>query len=84
MTEQGETLSESEVRGIAREESSRAVRSALSTIAVALVALFVVVAGNHLLRSAVTTSGTDAILVGAIGTLVVGSGLYLLYALLAK
>ncbi len=85
MSDRGERLSESEVRAIAREEFSRAVRSALSRIAVALLALLVVVfVGLQLLGSAATTSGTDAVLVGGLGVLVVGSGIYLLYTLLVK
>jgi len=77
-------FSEAEVRAIAREDFSRAVRWGVTTLLGRLLAVPLTVVGLHLLQSAATTSGTDAVPVGGLGILVGGSGIHLLYTLPVK
>lgn len=74
-------LSESEIRRAVREEMSRAGRSVLSTIFWTILAAFTVLVGLQAVQIAFYTSGLAVLAFAAVGILVTGASIYLLYLL---
>ncbi|PSQ30593.1 hypothetical protein BRD16_05005 [Halobacteriales archaeon SW_6_65_46] len=74
-------LTESEVRHAVREEISNAGISILSTIFWTLLAAFSVLVGLQAIQMAFYTSGLATVSFVAVGALVTGASVYLLYIL---
>lgn len=73
--------SEAKIRRAVREEMSRAGRSVISTVFWTILAAFTVLVGLQAVQIAFYTSGLAALAFAAVGTLVTGASIYLLYLL---
>ncbi|ERG91728.1 MAG: hypothetical protein J07HQW1_01762 [Haloquadratum walsbyi J07HQW1] len=78
---ESDALRQSEVRRVVREEVFRAVWSILSTIFWTIVAAFTILVGLQVVQIAFYTSGLTALALAAVGVLVTGASIYLLYDL---
>ena len=76
-----ENPSEAKIRRAVREEMSRAGRSVISTVFWTILAAFTVLVGLQAVQIAFYTSGLATLAVGAVGILVTGASIYLLYVL---
>ncbi len=78
---ESDPLRQSEVRRVVREEVFRAVWSILSTIFWTIVAAFTILVGLQVVQIAFYTSSLTALALAAVGVLVTGASIYLLYDL---
>jgi hypothetical protein len=78
---ESDALRQSEVRRVVREEVFRAVWSILSTIFWTIVAAFTILVGLQVVQIAFYTSSLTALALAAVGVLVTGASIYLLYDL---
>jgi hypothetical protein len=76
-----DNLPEAEIRRAVREEMSRAGRSVLSTVFWTILAAFTVLVGLQAVQMAFYTTGLAAVAFIAVGILVTGASIYLLYFL---
>ena len=76
-----DSLTESEVRHAVREEMANAGRSILSTVFWTLLAAFTILVGLQAMQMAFYMSGLATVGFAAIGALVTGASVYLLYSL---
>lgn len=79
--DESNTLTESEIRHAVREETSRAGWSVLSTVFWTILSAFTILVGLQALQIAFYTSGLVALAFVAVGILVTGASMYLLYLL---
>ncbi|CAP15118.1 hypothetical protein PNP85_07835 [Halobacterium salinarum] len=76
-----DNLTESEIRRAVREEMSRAGRSVLSTVFWTILAAFTILVGLQAVQMAFYTTGLAVVAFAAVGILVTGASIYLLYLL---
>lgn len=76
-----DNLPEAEIRRAVREEMSRAGRSVLSTVFWTILAAFTVLVGLQAVQMAFYTTGLAVVAFIAVGILVTGASIYLLYLL---
>lgn len=76
-----DNLPESEIRRAVREEMSRAGRSVISTVFWTILSAFTVLVGLQAVQMAFYTTGLAAMGFTAVGILVTGASIYLLYLL---
>ena len=76
-----DNLSEAEIRHIVREEVSKAGWSVISTVFWTILAAFAVLVGLQAIQIAFYASGLGALAYAAVGILITGASVYLLYLL---
>jgi len=76
-----DNLTEADIRRAVKEGVSRAGRSVLSTVFWTILAVFTVLVGLQAVQIAFYTTGVAAIAFAAVGILVTGASVYLLYLL---
>ena len=76
-----ENPSEAKIRRAVREDTSRVRRSVTSTVFWTILAAFTVLVGLQAVQIAFYTSGLATLAFGAVGILVTGASIYLLYVL---
>jgi hypothetical protein len=79
--ESSDSLTESDVRRVVRDEVSTAGWSVLSTVFWSLLAAFTVLVGLQAVQIAFYTTGLAAVAFASVGILITGASIYLLYLL---
>lgn len=76
-----DNLTESEIRRAVREEMAKAGQSVLSSVFWTILAAFTVLVGLQAVQIAFYTAGLAALAFAAVGILITGASIYLLYLL---